>query len=201
MAAVTLFEMACERFKMEGGSLKPNRFHLNVKDARVLLWQGLQYFTGLEKPVWLPEYEKVAEYLTDNKGKGLLLYGACGTGKTLITKKIIPAIISEYYDRLSTMYNAGDMHVQLENIKKKYFAVIDDLGTENATYQQYGNTICPFAEIVDNAEKEGRFLMVSTNLNLADENGFVKRYGKRTYDRLKTVFCCIAFNGASLRGY
>lgn len=198
------FESAVERFRLNGDDLSPRTYRFSIPDAKLNLWRGLQYFCNKDNPTWMPEYDKVVEYLTDNKGKGLFLFGKCGTGKTVITKKILPVLMNQFCkldgcNIVPSIYDAVQMHERLVEIKSKMFVVIDDVGTESSTYNSYGNVTCPLAEILDNAEKQGKFVVMSSNMNLGDDKAFIKRYGQRTYDRLKSVFCCIAFNGESQR--
>ena len=58
-------------FLREAGNCQ-NRVHISIPNARERLEAGLHHFLG-DKAQWLPAYDKVAEWLTDNKGRGLLL--------------------------------------------------------------------------------------------------------------------------------
>ena len=43
------------------------------------------YFQKLDNTAssfqWLPEYDEIADWMSDTQGKGLLLMGSCGRGK------------------------------------------------------------------------------------------------------------------------
>ena len=64
-----------------------------------------------------------------------------------------------------------------------------------------------FSELVDQSEKQGTLLILSTNLRTThgtDKDGNIvpsieDRYGLRTYDRLKAVTKTVVFRGKSFR--
>ena len=71
----------------------PNAVFISVPDAKAALWKGIQFFTG-NAASWQDEYNDVANWLTDNKGRGLLCIGNCGRGKTLLCGRIIPVLLN-----------------------------------------------------------------------------------------------------------
>ena len=161
-----------------------------------MLCNGLKYYCG-EGSVWQPEYEEVAEWLTDNKGRGLWLCGECGRGKTLIGAKILPVLFNFYHfpRKIITLYDAKDMNNVYNDIVKKHIIYIDDVGKESVEVN-YGNRNLRFPDIVDEAEKKGKLLMFSTNLS---QEKMVEKYGERTVDRLRAITKKIVFRGKSLR--
>ena len=68
---------------MQGYDMYPDRVRIQIPNAKELLQQGLQYFLG-DSAQWLPCYDEIAAWMTDNQGRGLLCMGNCGLGKTLI---------------------------------------------------------------------------------------------------------------------
>ena len=74
----------------------PKRVSIHIDNAKLLLCNGLKYYCG-EGAVWQPEYEEVAEWLTDNKGRGLWLCGECGRGKTLRGAMILPVLFNFFH--------------------------------------------------------------------------------------------------------
>ena len=46
----------------------PQRLHIQIPDAREQLMTGIRYYMG-DKAQWLPDYEQIADWLTDNKGR------------------------------------------------------------------------------------------------------------------------------------
>ena len=68
-------------FKAAIGSLRdvgltpvPETVRVAIPGARDLIAQGLRHFVG-PAAKWLPEYEAVAAWLTENRGRGLLTAG------------------------------------------------------------------------------------------------------------------------------
>lgn len=174
----------------------PKKVSIHIDNAKLLLCNGLKYYCG-EGAVWQPEYEEVAEWLTDNKGRGLWLCGECGRGKTLIGAKILPVLFNFYHfpRKIITLYDAKDMNNVYNDIVKKHIIYIDDVGKESVEVN-YGNRNLRFPDIVDEAEKKGKLLMFSTNLS---QEKMVEKYGVRTVDRLRAITKKIVFRGKSLR--
>lgn len=174
----------------------PKKVSIRIDNAKLLLCNGLKYYCG-EGAVWQQEYEEVAEWLTDNKGRGLWLCGECGRGKTLIGAKILPVLFNFYHFPRKTisLYDAKDLNSKFDDIVKKHIIYIDDVGKESVEVN-YGNRNLRFPDIVDEAEKKGKLLMFSTNLS---QEKMVEKYGERTVDRLRAITKKIVFRGKSLR--
>lgn len=187
-------------------------FRFQIPDARNLLMRGLRYFLG-EKAMWLPEYDAVAGWLADNQGKGLLLYGNCGRGKTLIAQKILPLIFQYYLRKIIPCYTSRDMNERYAEVLQYRMVSIDDIGQED-DMKVYGTSHTYFNELVDEAERNNKLLIITTNLRKTiprDENGNItpnamehpsieSRYGIRTVSRLRLLTKGIAFLGDDLRG-
>ena len=174
----------------------PNRIYFKIPNARTRLAKGLQYWLGKQgiQPQWLPEYEQIAEWLADNKGKGLLLAGSCGRGKTLIATRILPIFISEL-GRVYSIYNSYDLNVRQKEVFYSHLLCIDDLGIENESVQ-YGERRNVFVELMDLVEKKGKFIVVTTNLT---QEQIKEKYGTRTIDRFYSCCEIVQFSGQSLR--
>ena len=80
-------------------------------------------------------------------------------------------------------------------IMSKHIIYVDDVGTEEVS-NIYGNKRLVFAELVDAAEKNGKLLLFSTNL---DDRAFAEKYGDRTIDRLHAIVRKINIQGKSNR--
>lgn len=177
-----------------GISVVPDTVSVAVPDARNVLFRGIRHFAG-DGAQWLPEYNEVADWLTDNKGRGLLCYGNCGRGKTLICMRIIPLLLSFYHGKIISLYNAMEMNDRPDEVLSKHLLCVDDIGIEGERVS-YGERRQVLAEVVDAAEKKGNLLVLTTNLSL---NGLASRYGERTMDRLVAVTRRVNFKGGSLR--
>ncbi len=166
-----------------------------IPNAREQLWHGLQHFTGGHAR-WLPAYEKIAAYLTDNQGRGLLLQGPCGVGKSLICWNILPILMCEYCNLMVEPFSAHDINRHIDRALKRAIVTIDDVGVE-AEAVSYGNRRQAFTELVDNAERKGHLLFCTTNLN---ERQLAEKYGERTMDRLVAITTRVKIEGESMRG-
>lgn len=162
--------------------------------VREWLYAGLINLVG-QGARWLPEYEQVVDWLCYNDGKGLLLHGDCGLGKSLISTQIIPIFIHRKFRKQCIITDARDLKTHFTSGGYKFrYQVIDDVGTEREVVD-YGNRRDYFPELVDYADKHGRLLIVSSNLS-RDE---LERYGERTFDRIRSVLKRIELRGKSLR--
>lgn len=143
----------------------------------------------------LPEYELVAKWMSDTKGKGLFLTGDVGLGKTSIINHALPALFMANFNKIVNCYHADDVHKKLTDISKKKFIAIDDMGTETIA-NDFGTKYESVAKIIEKAESEHKVLFISSNLNSTD---FIERYGVRTFDRIMRLCKVIKFTGQSLR--
>lgn len=177
--------------------------HIKIANAKQRLEDGLKYYLK-EKPMqWIygnHGYDRVVEWLTDNKGKGLLCIGTTGLGKSLICTKILPILIGN--GRKIACINATELHDKLDELKKEPVVVIDDLGKEPRKH--YGEADQSFFELCDNAEKTGAILIITTNLstdliNDTYPDSILHRYGNETYSRVKAILRCAIFKGEDMR--
>lgn len=188
------FQKTIEHLRGTGFSPVPVPVRFAIPDAKMVLFTGIKYFTG-ERAQWLPEYEEIAEWLADNKCRGLLCFGNCGRGKTLICGKILPLVLNNYCKLIVNCYDAQTMNAELDKIKQKKIISLDDIGTESVSVK-YGEKRIAFAELVDEAEKKGKLLIITTNLTLEE---LAEKYGERTIDRLRAITKTVLFHGNSLR--
>ena len=121
--------------------------------------------------------------------------GRCGLGKSLIGMRILPLVINAICHKIVSCYDAQDLNVKPDDVLQKHLVYIDDIGTEGIS-NIYGNKRIPFSELCDAAEKKGKLLIITTNL---DVSSLAQKYGERTIDRLRAVTKRVAFFGDSLR--
>ena len=189
------FQQTIDRLRDTGFSPVPNTVNISIPDAKNVLWAGIKYFTG-EKAQWLPEYLEIANWLTNNQGRGLLCFGNCGRGKTLICGKSLPLVLNHYCRKVVSCYDSQQMNAELDSVKQKHIIYVDDIGTENLSVK-YGEKRLAFAELTDEAEKKGKLLILTTNLSIDELR---EKYGERTVDRLRAITKTVLFTGESLRG-
>lgn len=95
--------------------LQPQRLHIHLPNAKDILDAGFRHFLGNDYQ-WLPEYDKVADWLADNKGLGLFCMGNCGRGKSTICLQILPCVMQHYLNRIFTLCLAREMNRKYSEI-------------------------------------------------------------------------------------
>lgn len=187
-----------ESMKIHGLKVPTNKVSIRIPNAKTVLENALKYFLSLESKemTWLPQYDFVAEWLEDNKGRGLLLYGSCGLGKTFITRYVIPAILLKYCNKVVHSFDMVEVNKDPDKVLSKHIISIDDVGTEEISVK-FGEKRSIVPEILDATEKYGKLLLLTSNLGAED---LIKKYGNRTFDRIFAVTKRVEFNGKSFRG-
>jgi DNA replication protein DnaC len=187
------FSEIAEEMRNHGLQLPPKKIQIQIENSREVLEECFKHFVKPFK--WLPEYDLVSEWLTDNQGRGLFLYGLPGRGKSLLGRYILPAILLKYLRKVVSVYDMQEVNRNLDEVLKRHIIYLDDVGTEEISVN-YGEKRCAFAEIMDAAEKHGKLLIISTNLNA---DAIRNKYGDRVLDRIRSVTKRISFVGESLR--
>lgn len=122
------------------------------------------------------------------QGKGLLLYGSVGTGKTYIACMIANALIDKGYPVLvtnfsrvlNTLQSTNEKQEYLDSLNKFRLLVIDDLGIERDTAfakEQVYN-------IIDSRCRSGLPMIITTNLTMQKMATETELAYKRVYDRI-----------------
>lgn len=137
-------------------------------------------------------------------GKGLLLYGTVGTGKTYFSACICNALIDEGYSCLMTNFARLTNSIQgtfdgknefIDSLQKYTLLVIDDLGAERKSEFMQEQVF----SIIDARYRSGKPFVITTNLT-ADEIKKPQEVGySRIYDRILERCFPIAVNGESRR--
>lgn len=176
-----------------------DRVQISIPNAEKRLRGGLQYVVNMKAGCdaeWNEHnYRPIVDWMTDNKGKGLLMFGGCGLGKSVIGMYILPLLIKDVHKKVVNIFSAQELNKKIDDILKLHIIYIDDIGTED-NLNSYGNKRMPFAELCDAAEKKGKLLILTTNLSI-DE--LTQRYGDRVVDRLIATTKAVPFVGDSLR--
>ncbi len=157
--------------------------------------------------VFLPEYKKLREYLKDTQGKGLLLSGGPGVGKSIILKKIIPTVYAlrnlevfpvSCYDLHKIMNPKESNETVFDRVSQRRYILLDEIGVE-INVNIYGEKFNPVEWLINASEDNNKALFATTNLN--DEMLYAL-YGKRAFDRLIKKVTKIEFvkKSSSLRG-
>ena len=175
--------------------------YIQFNDAENFLKRGLRYFIG-DNAVWLDGYNGIADWLADNRGKGLCVLGTNGLGKSVICYDILP-VFFKYYKPESRLFKCRAIELGMSiknridyaNIVMADVVVVDDFGIENVM-NNYGEKYDAVPDIIDIAEKMKKLLIMTSNLSVA---GITARYGERTADRLRSITKGLLIEGKSLR--
>lgn len=174
----------------------------SIANARERLEAGLRHYLG-EKMQWLPAYDKVADWLSDNKGRGLLCFGTSGLGKTVICCDILPWFFGK---NNVISVPAMQMGQRIDELLKARCVIIDDLGHEAVQETVNYKRRTPFYELCDAAERRGILLVITTNLsttavqsNSLYSSSIQERYGADVISRLRATTRAVKFEGADLR--
>lgn len=177
----TLAEM---KLRMTQSGARPDDGQLRLRTTRdaaeLLMWEIVKRVG--EQAQWPEDYDQVAAWLTDNRGKGLMLIGDCGRGKSMITTEILPDLFRLGYivDADSGMKMAEPYICTARELRKCYkealshrIIIIDDVGTEGIE-NSFGEKMDWFSELVLDIDRPyrdskgrtvRRLLICSTNLN------------------------------------
>lgn len=175
----------------DGGMFKSDRISWNIPVAG-------DFFKEAESQLemkHLPEYDNVIDWMRSNNGRGLLIIGNNGRGKTMIAKNILPVFFDYALGKIVRCYHATEINDNADFILTRRIVVIDDVGTEEQ-FVKYGERRWIFPEIVDRAEQKENILIITTNL---DPDEIQSKYGLRTRDRLRAICNPVLFKGESMR--
>lgn len=137
-------------------------------------------------------------------GKGLLLHGTVGTGKTYAACEVANALIDKGYPVLVTNFARLTNTLQgmfdgkqeyIDSLNKFALLVIDDLGAERKSDFMQEMVY----NIIDSRYRAGLPLIVTTNLDMAEIKSTEQIGNARIYDRVLERCFPIEVNGASKR--
>ena len=187
----------------------PLHFRIDTCDPRRELWAAICKHVKKD-PRWLPCYDQVAKWLSDNDSRGLICVGTCGLGKSVICVQALPYLFKRHFDIDVMAVTATEMNQRIDELLqycgRNRVIVIDDLGTEPVETVNYGNRRRPFPELVDQAERTGTLLVITTNLRTNRDHDTSRnypsietRYGVPTLDRLRAITRVVLFTGETMR--
>ncbi len=138
------------------------------------------------------------------RGKGLLLYGTVGTGKTFAAACIsnalidrgIPCLMTNFARLVNTIQGMYDGKQQyIDGLNKFDLIVIDDLAAERDT--EYMNEIV--FNIIDSRYRAGLPTIITTNLSAAEIKNPADMKRQRTYSRLLEMCVPVLVEGKDRR--
>jgi DNA replication protein DnaC len=149
----------------------------------------------MENYMFLPEYEKVIDWMSDSKGKGLYLHGDCGRGKSTILYRVLPVLFYMKFNKILSVIHSSEIQSKIEEYINYSLIGIDEVGQE-PIISNYGSRYEGFNRLIDRAEIKGNPIFITTNLT---NEQMYERYGERTIDRISKLAISIEFSGKSMR--
>ena len=191
-----LCKCEAERMKQEEEQAKQKEFLERIKKYRKMGFpeSQMQDWTFENDDRSNAKLSDMAKRYVDNfaefrkDGKGLLLYGGVGTGKTYIACMIANALIDKGYPVLvtnfarilSTLQGTFDKQEYLDSLNQFKLLVIDDLGIERDT----GYAKEQVFNIIDSRYRAGLPMIITTNLTMQELATESNLADKRVYDRI-----------------
>ena len=188
--------------------------HIHVENARERLEQEMRRVWGDERFLWMNGYERIADWLTDNKGKGLLLCAPTGRGKTDICQRILPDILCNGgrpipYVEAKDLCKPKSADLR-DDLKTEPILIVDKLGKEPRKFFSDDNN--SFSDLLENAERTGQLLIICTQLSTTTidperypeaaaqyPDSIQHRYGQDVLSRLAAVVKATRIVGPDMR--
>lgn len=185
-------EAELERLKQEKRlkKIEEMRFNAFPKEER----ERMQQFTFANDDMANKRITQAMKNYVDNfkmfrkQGKGLLLYGVCGTGKTYAACEVANALLDNGYTVIVTNFSRVLNNIQSTFEKQEYIdrlnehslLVVDDLGIERGT--EYAKE--QVYNIVDSRYRAGLPMIITTNLTMDEIKNPETITDKRIYERI-----------------
>lgn len=150
--------------------------------------------------------ERFAETLapTERQGRGLLFFGAVGTGKTFFAAAIANAVIDKGHTALFTSFNTisnqlmqdyGGKREVMEELMRPALLILDDLGAERGT--EYMQEVV--FSVIDERITSGRPMLITSNISADELKQPQNLHEERIYDRVLSVCVPVQVKGRSIR--
>lgn len=169
----------------------------------------MQHWTFENDDQSRPKLTQMAKRYVDNfdtfykEGKGLLLHGDVGTGKTYIACMIAnalidqghPVLVTNFARVLNTLQSTFEKQEYLDSLNQYNLLVIDDLGVERDT----GFAKEQVFSIIDSRYRAGKPMIITTNLSMQRLVTESDLSDKRVYDRIIERCFPVEVSGESRR--
>lgn len=156
-----------------------------------------------------PKISQMAKRYVENfetfkqQGKGLLLHGPTGTGKTFITACIANALIDKGYKVLmtsfsrveNTVFGLSDKQKYYDNLNRYDLLILDDFGVERSS--EYKQEIV--YNVIDGRTKAGLPLIVTSNITAQELKNPKSTNEQRVFSRLLKMCHPITVTGKDRR--
>ena len=173
-----------EEEKRKAAELKKDlrRMAMNGRDMKE--WT----FAKAEETKVIRQARRYADNFAEMKkrGKGLLLYGDCGVGKTYAAACIVnalvddgvPCLMTSFSRVLNTLWSVEDKQAYIDSLNQVDLLVIDDLGAERQSEYVAEQVF----SIIDARSRAKLPMIVTTNLTLREMT--TPSTNKRIYERI-----------------
>ena len=126
---------------------------------------------------YYPFYDKVIKYLSNDNGKGMIIYREDGDntvnnglGKSVWINKIYPTLLWNVYKKSPIMLNGADFDRnilpkidEILKIEGRQTLIFDEMCREPLEINDFGNKIKPMERIFDHADRFGWKIIGATN--------------------------------------
>ena len=157
---------------------------------------------------WFSFYDDIVNWLSDDKGDGLILYSKelernNGVGKSLFISKIYPILLENYISPAKKFFilNCTDLDIdkinELRKIEGRIILIIDEMGRESKLINDFGTKIRPMETVMEIADRNNWKVVIATNLS---KKGALLHYESfHLFERLKPKCRPIECGGTSKR--
>lgn len=141
--------------------------------------------------------EKVVKWMYESKRHGLLLCGTLGNGKTTMLRTLKYLFGSRaVYMEAQQAYDFFRQNQVLPGVSPKDILLIDDLGVEPSSYNDFGEMRYPLTELLMSRYRMNSTTIIATNFTF-EQIG--QTYGDRIQDRMREMFAMISYTEPSYR--
>lgn len=141
--------------------------------------------------------EKVVRWIFRSQKRGLLLCGTLGNGKTTMLNVFRHLLGSRavLYEA-QALYDYYKANQTLPHIPMNTVLLIDDLGVEPNSYNDFGDKRYPLAELLLARYRQNATTVIATNCSMAQLG---ELYGDRVQDRMREMYVMIRYVEPSYR--
>lgn len=145
----------------------------------------------------ISKVEKVVKWMYESRKRGLLLCGTLGNGKTTMLRAIKNLIGTKVvYLEAQGIYDYFRQNQTFPDIPYDSVLLIDDLGVEPPSYNDFGEIRYPLTELLMKRYKGNLTTVIATNKTF-EQIG--ETYGDRLQDRMREMFAVIKYVEPSYR--
>lgn len=145
----------------------------------------------------LSKVERVTKWMYDSRKRGLLLCGTLGNGKTTLLLAIKRLFgLHAVYMEAQSVYEHYRQNGSIPSVRRDDVLLIDDLGVEPSSYNDFGAVRYPLAELLMQRYRQNATTIVATNFTF-EQIGQV--YGDRLQDRMREMYALIRYVEPSYR--